>query len=407
MASDCGVPVYLPASFKGFPFKIESSSDEFGRRGDLYEYPLSEETGFKDLGRKARRFRIQGYLIGATQVAQTVALATIAQSPEPGILIHPMFGPQLVSCVTLTTSADYKKDVRRTKLSFEFLEANPSMAPYLIGAAISALFSIAATAVNASKSSATWQPTPQTTATTRAVSNNLASKVEPASDENSFDTVSKLERADPITIFGVEPAPAPTALTRTLGASVTATLTAPSNPYPTFADAVDPIDEGTATVARLHADALARLREFNKFVVDRSDGTPSVESLIVTTRLALIRDYAVKAAETNYPTMGAGLADLDFIMAVYDDEEAAATARCDDVLVNAIRAARATAATTIIARATGLPGVVQTEAGNGIWPSLVVAQNLFGDGKRYNEVELYNATMSPFFIGRDIVAATA
>src|SRR5262249_5843805 len=158
------------------------------------------------------------------------------------------------------------------------------------------------------------------------------------------------------------------------------------NPYPIFADAVDPIDEGTATVVRLHADALARLREFNKFVVDRSDGTPSVESLIVTTRLALIRDYATKVAETNYPTMGVALADLDFIMAVYDDEEVAATARCDDVLVNAIRAARATAASTIIARTIGLPGVVETSAANGIWPSLVVAQNLFGDGKRYQEL---------------------
>src|SRR5262249_4359651 len=162
---------------------------------------------------------------------------------------------------------------------------------------------IAATAVNASKSSAVWVPTAQATATTRAVSNELASKVEPAKDEQSFDTVSKLERGNPATIFNAQataralPGRAP----GLLATDVTLTLAAPSNPYPIFTDAVDPIDEGTATVVRLHADALARLREFNKFVVDRSDGTPSVESLIVTTRLALIRDYATKVAETNYP----------------------------------------------------------------------------------------------------------
>ena len=413
MATDCGVPTYLPASFKGMPFNVETSSDEFGRRGDLYEYPLSEETGFKDLGRKARRFRVQGYLVGASQVAQTVAMATVAQSPEPGILIHPMFGPQLVSCVTLTTSADYRKDIRRTKLSFEFLEANPSMAPYLVGAAISALFSVANAAVSASKSSATWVPTISTIATTRAISSNLAAQVAPARDEASFDAISRLEKAEPITTFSVETDEA--AALRTLPGRLPSALALPAadialavpvNPYPTFADAADPIDEGTRTVARLHADALKRLRDFNRFVVSQSDGTPSVESLIVLSRLALIRDYAWKAAQTVYATMGEGLADLDFIMAVYDDEEVAATARCDDALVSTIRAARALAASTILSRTVGLPAVIEVSV-DGIWPSLVVAQKLYGDGKRYSEVEAYNAHMVPFFIGRDVVASMA
>ena len=413
MATDCGVPTYLPASFKGMPFNVESSSDEFGRRGDLYEYPLSEETGYKDLGRKARRFRVQGYLVGASQVAQTVAMATVAQSPEPGILIHPMYGPQLVSCVTLTTTADYKKDIRRTKLSFEFIEANPSMAPYIVGAAISALFSIAGAAVSASKSSAVWVPTVQTIATTRAISNNLAAQIEPAVDEQSFDAVSRLEKADPITTFGAEPVQPAQQLVRNLpgrlptarAAAADISFAVPTNPYPTFADAADPIDEGTRTVVRLHADALKRLRDFNRFVVSQSDGTPSVEALIVTARLALIRDYAWKSAQTNYPTMGAGLADLDFIMAVYDDEEVEATARCDDALVSTIRAARAAAASTILDATFGLPGVVEANV-DGIWPSLVVAQKLFADGKRYSEVEAYNPAMPPFFIGRDVVAQT-
>ena len=47
--------------------------------------------------------------------------------------------------------------------------------------------------------------------------------------------------------------------------------------------------EGTATVRRLHTDALRRLREFNEFVVNRTEARPSVESLVLTTRLAMIR----------------------------------------------------------------------------------------------------------------------
>src|SRR5262245_9255525 len=114
-AIDCALPQYLQASFKGVPFNVESSDDEFGRRGDLYEYPLSEQTAYKDLGRKARKFKVEGYLIGGNQVAQTAAIAAVAESPEPGMLVHPMYGAQLVACVTLTTKAEYRKDRRRTK----------------------------------------------------------------------------------------------------------------------------------------------------------------------------------------------------------------------------------------------------------------------------------------------------
>src|SRR5215475_9877075 len=75
---DCDAPTYasaqgsyLHASYNGVEFFVETSSDEFGRRGDLYEYPLSDDTGYKDLGRKARRFKVEGYLIGADQVEKT------------------------------------------------------------------------------------------------------------------------------------------------------------------------------------------------------------------------------------------------------------------------------------------------------------------------------------------------
>jgi len=98
--------------------------------------------------------------------------------------------------------------------------------------------------------------------------------------------------------------------------------------------------------------------------------------------------------------------DLDFIMAVYDDEERVATERCDDVLVNAIRTARASAASTILGQALNLPAVVETGA-EGVWPSLVVAQKLYADGRRYGDVENYNASMPPFFIGRDVIGPTA
>jgi prophage DNA circulation protein len=398
MATDCIEPTYLPASYKGVPFNVESSSDEFGRRGDLYEFPLSEETAYQDMGRKARRFRIEGYLIGGQQVALTNAMSRVAESPQPGVLIHPMFGSQLVACVTLTTQAEYRRDKRRTKLSFDFIEAKASMAPFMIGAALSSLMSSGSNAVDVSKQSATWDPTPQSTALATDVSTNLATQVDPATDEASFDAADKLRAGvafdAPRDSGGLRAVPVvPLSFT---GGVV----------YPTFSAAADPIDAGTATVRRIHADALKRLREYNRYVVNRMEATPSAEALILTTRLSLIRDYALVAAQTTYQTIRDALSDLDFVVAVYDDEESAATQRCDDPLIAAIRAARASASYVILANNIRLPGVVSRSV-DGVWPSLVAAQKFYGDGKRYTDVEAYNPQMSPFFIGRDVVAPAA
>lgn len=382
MAIDCAIPHYLAASWKGVPFHVDSSSDEFGRRGAQYEYPLSEENGYKDLGRKIRRFKVEGYLIGADQVAMTVAMAFAAESPEPGMLTHPVYGPQLCACVQLTTSIDYRTAKRRTKLSFDLIEAMPSMAPYMIGAAISALFAVGSTALNVSGVRTVWQPTAPAAAVATTISTSLASYVAPASDEESWDAISMLQR-------GSDP------------------LASPAVVFDTFADTIAPIDNGTATVRRLHVDALQRLRAWNETVVAASDpALPSVESLIVSARLAMIRDYALVAAQTPYTTVKDALDDLDFVMAVYDDEERIAINHCDDVLTVAVRDARAVAAQTILSQNIRLPGVSQS-AVDGLWPSLVVAHKLYFDGARYAEVENYNPTMSPFFMGRAVVAPSA
>jgi len=154
----------------------------------------------------------------------------------------------------------------------------------------------------------------------------------------------------------------------------------------------------------IHADAMERLREFNKQIVDAGiGGGLSVETLVIAARLALARDYALTAMQTRYNTVSEALQDLDFVMAVYDEEEEAATRRCDDTLIMAIRRARAAAATAILGANIRLPGIVTLPV-YGVWPSLLAAHKLYADGTRYEQVERYNTTMPPFFIGRDVVA---
>ena len=377
--ADCGIPVYLNASWKGMPFYVDSSSDTFGRRGQSYEYPLGEQVAFKDLGRKARKFSVEGYLIGADQVGQTNAMAMLAESPEPGLLVHPMFGPQLVSCIELVSKADYHKEQKVTRLTFDFVEAEASLAPYSAGVAISVVFAAGMSAVAASQQTASWAPVARDVAVAADLSASLARRIAPASDEASYDAIDRLRWAD--------------------DASEQASAT--------FAGVTDPIVAGTATIRRVQIDSASRLRSWNADVVAAQTGaSPSTESLIVTARLALVNDFALVAAQTTYRTIKDAITDLDFAMAVYDEEEAIAASHGDDVLVTAIRAARANAAQAILSRNIRLPGVASTNV-DGLWPSLVVAQKLYFDGRRYRDVESYNAQMSPWFIGRDAVALAA
>jgi len=353
---DCNIPVYDDASWKGIPFVVLSSNDEFGRRGHQYEYPLSEQTGYKDLGRRIRQFSISGYLIGADQIEKSNRMARAAESPEPGTLSHPMFGPMRVACVTLKISAEYKKEIRRTKLDFNFVEANDSMAPYNMGQSHDHLYASGTNAIDTAVALLPWAPTSTALNTATAINSNLAQYVVPAVDEDSFDVVSMLQgqRGGALSLpsfapqlFGVAPA--------SIVAYGESEIRAG---YLKFEGVITPISRGTAEVRRLHEDASKRLRAFNAFVVEQSTAEPSVESLIVGARLSLIRDYALAVQQHHYDTVSEALLDLDFVMAVYDDEERMATERCYDVLVTAIRQARDDAARLILQQNVQLPGIM-------------------------------------------------
>jgi prophage DNA circulation protein len=408
---DCTTPTYQEARWKGIPFHIETSSDTFGRRGQSYEYPLSEQVGFKDLGRKARRFKLDGYLIGADQVALSVAMAKNAESPEPGTLIHPAYGSQLVTCVSLTTSFQYLKEKRRTRLSFEFLEANNNKSLRATTITVPQMYQVGLQATQDSITTAAWVPTADNRAIATAISLDLATQIAPAFGEPDSDAISLLERGIPTATQApvlqqdvVRSKRMGGKVSLLDGASTVAGIPGVGSVYMTFPDYANPIVNGTATVRQIHDDAMARLCTFNSQVVDQAIvGNTSVESAVVTARLSLISDYALTAMQTSYPTIAAALKDLDFVVAVYDEEEQAAALRGDDVLVNSIRVARATAEDGILQRNIRLPGLLEFDM-HGVWPSLVCAQKVYGDGSRYSDIENYAPQSPPFFIGRLPVA---
>lgn len=387
--ADCINPFYLPASFKGVPFEAVSSNDAFGRRGAEYEYPTAEHVNFQDLGRKMRRYKIEGRIVSGLHGPMSNAMVAAVESPGPGLLVHPIFGPVRVSCSTLTVGIEYIDKKRYTKLEFEFVEAPSAESSLLsIPSVISAVLGGGLAAVAASILSAVW-PIAAAVSTvigvvgsvvgtamrlaSLAVSVGTALRLLPVSDEDGYDAVDRLHRG-----------------TRSLDV------------YDSFEETVRPIIEATALIREIHEDAMPRFRELNTMIVDEVTKTPSIESLGVTARLAIAADYALVAAQYPYNTITEAVNDLDFVMMIYDEEEVVAARKGDDVLVNAIVHARALSSQAILQNNIQLPGTIVFDA-KGEWPSVVAAQIIYQDGSRFMELEANNPSGCPFFMPRDIV----
>lgn len=90
----------VPASFKGAVFKIDTGSKESGRRIVEHEFPMRDIPWGEDMGRRARRFRVTGYIIQGPnepdyQSTRDMLIASL-ESRGAGILIHPTLGTDLV-----------------------------------------------------------------------------------------------------------------------------------------------------------------------------------------------------------------------------------------------------------------------------------------------------------------------
>lgn len=85
------------ASFRGVPFKTTDAELGIGRRGVLNQYPLRDEPYFDDLGRRARRYRVDGFIVGPDYLAQRDALIEALETKGPGELVHPRYGTVWVS----------------------------------------------------------------------------------------------------------------------------------------------------------------------------------------------------------------------------------------------------------------------------------------------------------------------
>ncbi len=118
-----------PASFRGVPFFVESSRPTFGRNIALHEYPDQAPPFPEDLGRRARTYDVEGYVIGEDyRAGRDRLIEAVELEAGAGDLVHPYFGTVRVVARSISIS-ETAREGRMARFAIEFVEAPIASAP--------------------------------------------------------------------------------------------------------------------------------------------------------------------------------------------------------------------------------------------------------------------------------------
>lgn len=110
-----------PASFRGVPFFVRGAGVEVGRRIVLHEYPQRNKPWAEDLGRAARGFTVDAFVVGPDYVAAAQALMKAAEEEGAGTLVHPWFGSLEVT-LRQVLRVQFDASAGQAMVTFDFVE---------------------------------------------------------------------------------------------------------------------------------------------------------------------------------------------------------------------------------------------------------------------------------------------
>ena len=119
---------FRPASFRGVPFFIKTSSLSTGRRIALHEFPNKETSFPEDLGQLPRVFQVEGHVLGDNYLQIKTDLINAINEKGFGELIHPYYGTLQVQAGTLSITENTMAG-GIANFSMQFYRANDSLFP--------------------------------------------------------------------------------------------------------------------------------------------------------------------------------------------------------------------------------------------------------------------------------------
>lgn len=127
------------ASWRGVPMGVEAGSARYGRRKVRHDYPYRDTVWLEDQGKLPREFRLMAFLIGDSAVygggsviGQLKRMERAAEREGAGILIHPTRGRLSVELLDLVIN-ERAEDGNYFELQFVFVQSGKQVFPTLLG----------------------------------------------------------------------------------------------------------------------------------------------------------------------------------------------------------------------------------------------------------------------------------
>lgn len=446
-----------PGSFRGVPFGVFESQLQFGRKVSVHEYPFRNTVWVEDLGRSARRISFAGFLVGDDCIAQRDKLIKAceeAAAAEGSELVHPSLGRLKVSLAGEVTSIERWDRGRVFEIGFAFIEQGERQFPSTqqsTGDAVDGAVSAATAAVEQSFLQAV-AGTLRTGLTAAQQAASFAQGWANAGQRLINDATSLVNYVQSLQgnfgrLFGqgtvrssstatsVQGLIAQGALARTSvqGAvarmsSAGAGLAAVSGPtvadasasaaLQAFADTVLALPSVMASVAPTPADGIRLVGSLRAAAPAPSTGGANVPA--ATPGAALTASMATAALSTASSALlrrGCAIAQaqlssqyqpisrddaqavLNFVLASIDAEIAAAGDMGEDSAYNSLRTLRTAVAQDLSSRAASAAALA-TVTMNAPLPAPVLAQRLYRDATRADELVQEAAPIHPAFMPR-------
>lgn len=391
----CYVANYLPASFKGVPFHAVEVTSEHGRRGAEGEFPFAEVTAYADLGIKIDRYTLRGRLQENSHVRDAALLIAACKSPGPGLLIHPTRGAVIAACPRISVTDNVEESQGVTEVDLEFIEANFIGSGFNFAGALQLISLVAITAGVRGAIQRNYRPAEVAFYDTVEVAATATSSIAQVRDQYSAATAIGQSQKDWITISNFN--------------SVVNDSYALSDPdkYGTvLANSLATLE--TVTEGQSKLTAFRALANWGARASALSAEAGVSQNAVYSAIRILSAGYMARGIlETTTTTLDAALEEFDIISTILAEEAEIANTQCaDPQLFLDIKDFMISTQASLLQRAYTLPGMVVYKFKGGTH-SLAAAYEIYGDARRFKDLEARNPQYLPWAFGPEVVGTEA
>lgn len=383
---------YRTASFRGAEFHVEAHDAEFGRRTVVHEFPGRDQPGNEDLGRMARAFTVEGYVVGDDYARRRDGLIEACEAEGPGQLVHPYLGELTVQCTSLKVR-ETSGEGRMCRLAMTFEEAGETVFPSSSRSPIQSVRGASSNLLDAARSGFLD--------TFRA--SGMASFVQDAAADLVRGVSAYFDGLGVNPIAGVQEAADFAASLRELADDVVSLLSIPEQLADRLLGVIEVVPEIYGENSQTVLDGLS-----NAYAADYAGttATPSRKQQAANQSAvgALIRqaviagraqDAVIRSEAGEFPTRTEVLTVRDAITDAIDAEAERLTTTDDQY--RALVKLRAEVVQSIPSPSMSLPDLVEVTPQVTV-PSLVLAYRLYADAGRADDIAARNNITHPGFL---------